>query len=83
LTNKSIYVLVNIEILEQKLGEDGYYLLKILLAPETPKYIKKIESIEILRQVWLQQTDDPEFKKNYNQRAGIEGTISQGIHAFS
>jgi transposase len=43
------------EELAIRIGEDGYYLLKILLAPETPKYIKKIESIEILRQVWLQQ----------------------------
>lgn len=179
------------EELAIRIGEDGYYLLKIVLAPETPKYIKKIESIEILRQVWLQQyyrqgeqvqwrepkilgippnqiliqspidiearnrtkrelnpmgetsiswkerkdksangaieirfskntclfcqsrslctkskqnprslkirpqkefeilqqlrqqTDTPEFKKLYNQRAGIEGTISQGTRAFS
>lgn len=43
------------EELAIRIGEDGYHLLKILLAPETPKYIQKIESIEILRQVWLQQ----------------------------
>jgi transposase len=43
------------EELAIRIGTDGYYLLKLLDLPETPKYIKQIESIEILRQVWLQQ----------------------------
>jgi transposase len=29
-----------------------------------------------------QRQDTPEFKPAYNRRAGIEGTLSQGIRAF-
>ena len=43
------------EELAIQIGEDGYYLLNQLESPQTPKYLRQIESIEILRQVWLQQ----------------------------
>jgi transposase len=61
------------EELAIRIGEDGYYLLEILLAPETPKYIQKIESIEILRQVWLQQyyRQGEEVQWRDNQILGI------------
>lgn len=36
---------------------------------------------EALQSARLRQTTD-EFKQNYNQRAGVEGTISQGTRAF-
>ena len=29
-----------------------------------------------------QQQQTPQWKKRYNQRAGVEGTISQGVRAF-
>ncbi len=43
------------EALAIRIGKDGYYLLNIVELPDTPQYIKKIESLEILRQIWLQQ----------------------------
>jgi transposase len=36
------------------------------------------EAMEALRQ----QMETPEWKSHYNRRAGIEGTISQGVRAF-
>ena len=36
------------------------------------------EAMEALRQ----QMETPEWKTHYNRRAGVEGTISQGVRAF-
>ena len=43
------------EELAIQIGEDGYYLLSQLDSPDTPQYLREIESIETLRQIWLQQ----------------------------
>lgn len=44
--------------------------------------IRPQEELEILQQL-RQKSQTPEYKKQYQQRAGIEGTISQGIRSFS
>jgi transposase len=36
---------------------------------------------ELLQSLRIQQ-DTPEWKEHYNRRAGVEGTISQGVRAF-
>lgn len=38
-----------------RIGTDGHYLLNLLESTETPEYLRKIESMEILRQIWVQQ----------------------------
>lgn len=43
------------EELAIQIGEDGYYLLTQLDSENTPQYLREIESIKILRQIWLQQ----------------------------
>ena len=61
------------EELAIRIGVDGYYLLDILDLAETPTYIKEIESIEILRQVWLQQyyREGKQVQWRDNKRLGI------------
>jgi transposase len=43
--------------------------------------IRPQKEFEILQQ-WRKEQDKAEWKKRYNQRAGIEGTISQAVVRF-
>jgi transposase len=46
----------NREVLAQRIGEDGWYLLQVIYqAAPAMSWLKDLESVEILRQVWLQQ----------------------------
>jgi transposase len=44
-----------LEKLAQTIGEDGYSLLTALYQAETPMTIRSLLSVEVLRQVWVQQ----------------------------
>jgi len=41
--------------LVETIGQDGYQLLTVLFAPETPTFLKALPAVQILWQVWLQQ----------------------------
>ncbi len=41
--------------LVETIGQDGYQLLRAVLAPETPAFLKALPAVQILWQVWLQQ----------------------------
>lgn len=43
------------EALQQRIGEDGVHLLQALYGPGAPKGLRQLSSVEILRQVWIQQ----------------------------
>ncbi len=42
-------------ILAHQMGTDGIYLLDAIWSESTPEWLRKIEAVEILRQVWIQQ----------------------------
>jgi transposase len=42
------------------IGRDGYQLLRQLLAPETPAFVKELPAVALLWQVWLQQYEQVE-----------------------
>jgi transposase len=44
-----------LEKLAQTIGEDGHHLLAAIYQKETPKEIRALLTVEVLRQVWLQQ----------------------------
>ena len=44
-----------LEKLAQTIGEDGHYLLAAIYQAKTPKEIKTLFTVEVLRQVWVQQ----------------------------
>jgi transposase len=41
--------------LVQQIGEDGYQLMTHAFAPDAPAPVRTAESLEVLRQIWLQQ----------------------------
>ena len=43
------------EQLALRIGTDGHHILSALYDPQTPQKLRQIESVEILRQVWVQQ----------------------------
>lgn len=43
------------EQLALTIGIDGHHILSALYDPQTPQELRQIESVEILRQVWVQQ----------------------------
>lgn len=50
------------QALTETIGRDGYQLLELIYAATTPAWIRNVPSVEILRQVWIQQfyrADDP------------------------
>jgi hypothetical protein len=44
-----------LEKLAQAIGEDGHYLLAAIYQKDTPAKIQSLFSVEVLRQVWVQQ----------------------------
>lgn len=44
-----------LEKLAQTIGEDGHYLLAAIYQKETPSEIRALHTVEVLRQVWVQQ----------------------------
>jgi transposase len=44
-----------LEKLAQTIGEDGYYLLAAIYQEDTPTEIRSLFTVEVLRQVWVQQ----------------------------
>jgi transposase len=43
------------DVLAQQIGQDGYYLLKLVRGADAPSWLREIPAVEILRQVWIQQ----------------------------
>jgi transposase len=43
------------EALALTIGADGFLLWEALWAPDAPPWLRQIEAIEVLRQIWLQQ----------------------------
>jgi transposase len=43
------------QALVETIGRDGYQLLTVLLAPETPAFLKALPAVQVLWLVWLQQ----------------------------
>lgn len=43
------------QALAEQIGSDGRQLLQEVLAPHNPKWLREIEAVRILHQVWLQQ----------------------------
>jgi transposase len=41
--------------LGETIGRDGYHLLQAIYAEDAPPWLREIEAVDILRQVWLQQ----------------------------
>jgi transposase len=41
--------------LHQRIGQDGYHLLEAIYTPTAPAWLIEIPSVQVLRQVWLQQ----------------------------
>ena len=41
--------------LADTIGDDGYHLLTAVYSPTAPTWLREIEAVQILRQVWLQQ----------------------------
>ena len=44
-----------LEKLAQTIGEDGHYLLAVIYQEDTPTKIRFLVTVEVLRQVWVQQ----------------------------
>ena len=44
-----------LERLAQAIGEDGHYLLTAIYQEDTPTKIRSLFTVEVLRQVWVQQ----------------------------
>ena len=44
-----------LEKLAQTIGEDGHYLLAAIYQEDTPTKIRSLFTVEVLRQVWVQQ----------------------------
>lgn len=43
------------EQLALSIGADGHHILSAIDAPDTPEWLRQLPSVEILRQVWVQQ----------------------------
>ena len=41
--------------LQLQIGHDGHHLLSAIYSEETPDYLAEIPSVQIMRQVWMQQ----------------------------
>jgi transposase len=41
--------------LQQRIGQDGYRLLEAIYEPSAPVWLMEIPSVQVLRQVWVQQ----------------------------
>jgi len=41
--------------LANTIGADGYHLIAAIYAPQAPDWLRKIQPVQILRQVWIQQ----------------------------
>lgn len=56
--------------LAETIGQDGYHLLSQIYAPDAPSYLQSLPSVEVLRQVWVQQfyfeNDQLRWRKNDN-----------------
>jgi transposase len=63
--------------LAQQIGEDGMRLLRALERPEAADELKKIESVQLLRQVWQQYYDLSGGKAKW--RAGPQESLEEGI----
>jgi transposase len=63
--------------LAQQMGEDGQHLLQALERPEAPEELKKIESVQLLRQIWQQYYDLCGGKVKW--RAGPQAIEDEGI----
>ena len=49
------------EVLANTIGHDGFTLMDAIYAPASPTWLKELPSIEILRQVWIQQFYAPDL----------------------
>lgn len=43
------------EAFVEQVGADGYSLLDAVFAPESPEWLRKVEAVETLRRVWIEQ----------------------------
>ncbi len=50
--------------LQQQIGQDGVQLFQALQQPDTPVWLRTLPTVEVLRQVWLQQycTEDGQIR---------------------
>lgn len=63
--------------LAQQIGEDGLHLLQALERPEAADELSKIESVQLLRQIWRQYYDLSSGKVKW--RAGPQAKEDEGI----
>lgn len=63
--------------LAQQIGEDGMHLLQALELPQAPGELKKVESVQLLRQIWQQYYDVSGGKVKW--RAGPQASADEGI----
>jgi len=63
--------------LAQQIGEDGLHLLQALEQPEAADELRKIESVQLLRQIWRQYYDLSSGKVKW--RAGPQAKEDEGI----
>ncbi len=59
--------------LAQNIGQDGLYLLTAIYQDETPNEVKQLPSVEVLRQVWVQQyyQEDDEIQWRTTKKQGF------------
>lgn len=43
------------ETLQAQIGQDGYHLLETIYGHQAPDWLRKVPSVEVMRQVWIQQ----------------------------
>jgi transposase len=43
------------QALAERIGRDGHHLLAALYAPSAPEWLREVEAVETLRQLWVQQ----------------------------
>jgi transposase len=63
--------------LAQQIGADGMHLLQALELPQGPDELKKVESMQLLRQIWQQYYDMSGGKVKW--RAGPQASADEGI----
>lgn len=63
--------------LAQQIGEDGMHLLQALELPQAPGELKKVESVQLLRQIWQQYYDVSGGKVKW--RAGPQASADEGV----
>jgi transposase len=66
-----------LEKLAQAIGEDGHYLLAVIYQEDTPTKISSLFTVEVLRQVWVQQYY-LEDGRSYWRKKGDQGFPPSG-----